>query len=92
MVFWRRFLIPVNDAIKLTHDLLCSDDTHTPIPPKKTLSEDDSLTEALAMGSPILPVIANIYIENLKQRALGTSSLLPGFGKDMLMTLSGHAI
>ena len=48
-------------------------------------------TKGAAMGSPISPIIANIFMEAFEQRAITTAlhpwgSLHPlGFGKDMLM-------
>ena len=33
--------------------------------------------EGLAIGSPLLPVLANIYMEYFKEMALGSTSLKP---------------
>ena len=44
--------------------------------------------EGAAMGSPISPIVANLYMENFEEKAISTAPHLPISGKDMLMTLS----
>ena len=41
--------------------------------------------EGTAMGSPISPIIANLFMEDLETRALNTSHHPPHCGKGMLM-------
>ena len=38
------------------------------------------------MGSPISPLVANLFMEDFKARALSTSSIPPGSGLDMWTT------
>ena len=37
------------------------------------------------MGSPISPIVANIYMEAFENRAISTALHPQGFGRDMLM-------
>ena len=39
------------------------------------------------MGSPVNPIIANLYMEHFEQKALSTSPHSPGSGTDVWMTL-----
>ena len=89
--------VPVNESVKLTHDLLLSDDTlsdRTALPPIEIIkllefclkttyfrfhSNIYEQKEGLAMGSPISPIIANIYMESLETEALSTSPHAPRF-------------
>ena len=44
--------------------------------------------EGAAMGSPVSPIVANLYVEYLEQKALGTApNPPPGSGAGLLMTL-----
>ena len=43
--------------------------------------------EGVAMGSPVSPIIANLYMENLEKKALSTSPHHLGFGAGMWMTV-----
>ena len=40
-----------------------------------------------AMGSPLSPIVANIFMEKFEQEALDTAPYPPVYGRDMLMTL-----
>ena len=42
--------------------------------------------EGVAMGSPVSPIVANLYMEYLEQKALSTAPDLPGSGTGMWMT------
>ena len=42
--------------------------------------------EGVAMGSPVSPILANLFIEYLEQKALGTSTNLPRLWLGMWMT------
>ena len=42
--------------------------------------------EGVAMGSPVSPVVANLYNEYFEQKALSTASHPPGSGTGMWMT------
>ena len=42
--------------------------------------------EGVAMGSPVSPIIANLYMEYLEQKALSTAPHPPGSGACMWMT------
>ena len=42
--------------------------------------------EGAAMGSPVSPIVANLYMEYLEQKALSTAPHLPGSGTGLLMT------
>ena len=42
--------------------------------------------EGAAMGSPVSPIVANLYMEYLEQKALSTSPHPPGSGAGMWMT------
>ena len=42
--------------------------------------------EGAAMGSPVSPIVANLYMEYLEQKALTTAPYLPGFGAGMWMS------
>ena len=42
--------------------------------------------EGAAMGSPVSPIVANLYMEYLKQKALSTAPYPPGSGAGMWMT------
>ena len=39
------------------------------------------------MGSPVSPIVANLYMEYFKQKALNTAPNCPGHGTGMWMTL-----
>ena len=41
------------------------------------IGSDTYRQEVLAMGSPLSPVLANIYMENLEEMAFGSTSLKP---------------
>ena len=43
--------------------------------------------QGAAMGSPLSPIVANIFMEKFEQEALDTAPHPPVCGKDMLMTL-----
>ena len=43
--------------------------------------------EGAAMGSPVSPIVANLYMEYLEQKALSTASHPLGSGTGMWMTL-----
>lgn len=83
--------VPIDEALAVVaqDDTLFE---HTPIPPKDihALAEvclkmtyfqyQDSYYEQIegaAMGSPLLPIIANIYMEHFEKTAVDTSSLQP---------------
>ena len=38
------------------------------------------------MGSPVNPIVANLYMEYFEQKALSTTSHPPGYGTGMWMT------
>ena len=38
------------------------------------------------MGSPVSPIVANLYMEYLEQKALSTAPTPPGSGAGMWMT------
>ena len=42
--------------------------------------------EGAAMGSPVSPIVANLYMEYLEQKALSTAPYHPSFGAGMWMT------
>ena len=42
--------------------------------------------EGAAMGSPVSPIVANLYMEYLEQKALSTAPIPPGSGTGMWMT------
>ena len=42
--------------------------------------------EGVAMGSPVSPIVANLYMEYLEQKALSTAPNPPGPGAGMWMT------
>ena len=42
--------------------------------------------EGVAMGSPVSPIVANLYMEYLEQKALSTAPHPPGFGAGLWMT------
>ena len=42
-------------------------------------------TKGAAMGSPVSPIVANIFMETFETRALSTALHPPTFGEDMLM-------
>ena len=42
--------------------------------------------EGAAMGSPVSPIVANLYMEYLEQKALSTTPTHPGSGAGMWMT------
>ena len=42
--------------------------------------------EGAAMGSPVSPIVANLYMEYLEQKALSTAPTLPSSGAGMWMT------
>ena len=42
--------------------------------------------EGAAMGSPVSPIVANLYMEYLEQKALSTAPYPPGSGAGMWMT------
>ena len=42
--------------------------------------------EGVAMGYPVHPIVANLYMEYLEQKALSTAPHPPGSGAGMLMT------
>ena len=42
-------------------------------------------TEGAAMGSPISPIVANLFMEDLEVQPIKTSPSLPIFGKDLWM-------
>ena len=42
--------------------------------------------EGAAMGSPVSPIVANLYMEYLEQKALSTAPHPPGSGAGMWMT------
>ena len=39
------------------------------------------------MGSPVSPIVANLYMEHLEREALWSPPPLPGIGSGMWMTL-----
>ena len=39
-----------------------------------------------AMGSPVNPIVANLYMESFEQKALSTASHTPGYCASMWMT------
>ena len=39
------------------------------------------------MGSPVSPIVANLYMEHFAREALRSSSYLQGFGAGLWMTL-----
>ena len=39
--------------------------------------------EGAAMGSPVSPIVANLYMEYLEQKALTSAPYPPGFGAGM---------
>ena len=44
-------------------------------------------TEGAAMGSPLSPIIANLYMEAFEEKAINTSPTPLVCGEDLLMTL-----
>ena len=42
--------------------------------------------EGVAMGSPVSPIVANLYMEYLEQKALSTAPHCPGSGTGIWMT------
>ena len=42
--------------------------------------------EGAAMGSPVIPIVANLYMENLEQKALSTAPNPPGSDTGLSMT------
>ena len=42
--------------------------------------------EGAAMGSPVSPIVANLYMKYLEQKALSTAPTSPGSGAGMWMT------
>ena len=56
--------------------------SRTPISPSKTFE----WVEGVAMGSPVSPIVANLYMEYLEQKALSTAPHPPSSGAGLWMT------
>ena len=73
----KRTIMPVDTILELA---LCLNNTYFVF--QNTFYE---LTKGAAMGSPISPIIANIFMKAFEQRAIITALYPLEFGKGMLM-------
>ena len=74
----KRTIMPVDTILELL--AFCLNNTYFVF--QDTVYEQ---TKGAAMGSPISPIIANIFMEAFEQRAIAAALHPPGFGEDMLM-------
>ena len=74
----KRTIMPVDTILELL--AFCLNNTYFVF--QDTVYEQ---TKGAAMGSPISPIIANIFMEAFEQRAIATALHPLGFGEDMLM-------
>ena len=73
-----RTILPVNNILELL--AFCLNNTYFVF--KDTFYEQ---TKGAAMGSPISPIIANIFMEAFERKALATALHPLEYGEDMLM-------
>ena len=79
--------VPVDPALGIIKDLLEKDNTlkeGTVLPVKDMIL---SLEFCLNSGSPLRPIVANLYMEYFEQKALITAPIPSKYGSAMWMTL-----
>ena len=89
--------VPVDPALNIIKDLLAKDHT---LKERTAMAVSDIIllfyfsfqgkfyeqVEGAAMGSPVSPIVANLYMEYLEHKALSTAPQPPGSGTGMWMT------
>ena len=75
-----RTVLPVNDMILLFG--FCLHNTYFSF--KEKFYEQ---VKGTTMGSPVSPIVANLYVEYFEQKALNNATHPPEYGLAMLMTL-----